>query len=79
VGACLFSEGREEWQIKPYCQPAKEVGGDFYEFYQLDDGRVGFAVSWNAPLPGSRVNKAKKRRGVGIKAGSHARYQRLEL
>jgi serine phosphatase RsbU (regulator of sigma subunit)/predicted ester cyclase len=34
----------EEWQINPYCQPAKEVGGDFYEFYQLDDGRVGFAV-----------------------------------
>jgi serine phosphatase RsbU (regulator of sigma subunit)/predicted ester cyclase len=34
----------EEWQINPYCQPAQEVGGDFYEFYQLDDGRVGFAV-----------------------------------
>jgi serine phosphatase RsbU (regulator of sigma subunit)/ketosteroid isomerase-like protein len=33
-----------EWQIDPYCQPAREVGGDFYEFYQLDDGRVGFAV-----------------------------------
>ncbi len=34
----------EEWQINPYCQPAREVGGDFYEFYQLEDGRVGFAV-----------------------------------
>ena len=34
----------EEWQIDPYCQPAREVGGDFYEVYQLDDGRVGFAV-----------------------------------
>src|SRR5918997_49422 len=34
----------EEWQIDPYYQPAREVGGDFYEFYQLDDGRVGFAV-----------------------------------
>jgi serine phosphatase RsbU (regulator of sigma subunit)/predicted ester cyclase len=32
------------WQIDPYYQPAREVGGDFYEFYQLDDGRVGFAV-----------------------------------
>jgi serine phosphatase RsbU (regulator of sigma subunit)/predicted ester cyclase len=32
------------WQIAPYCQPAREVGGDFYEFYQLGDGRVGFAV-----------------------------------
>src|SRR5919112_192543 len=29
------------WQIDPYYQPAREVGGDFYEFYQLGDGRVG--------------------------------------
>ena len=32
------------WQIDPYYQPAREVGGDFYEFYQLGDGRVGLAV-----------------------------------
>src|ERR687890_29377 len=32
------------WQIDSYYQPAREVGGDFYEFYQLGDGRVGFAV-----------------------------------
>jgi serine phosphatase RsbU (regulator of sigma subunit) len=34
----------EGWQITPYYQPAREVGGDFYEFFELDDGRVGFAV-----------------------------------
>src|SRR5215211_4877326 len=34
----------EGWQIAPYYQPAREVGGDFYEFFELDDGRVGFAV-----------------------------------
>jgi serine phosphatase RsbU (regulator of sigma subunit)/predicted ester cyclase len=34
----------EGWQISPYFQPAREVGGDFYEFFELDDGRVGFAV-----------------------------------
>jgi serine phosphatase RsbU (regulator of sigma subunit) len=34
----------EGWQITPYYQPAREVGGDFYEFFALDDGRVGFAV-----------------------------------
>jgi serine phosphatase RsbU (regulator of sigma subunit)/predicted ester cyclase len=34
----------EGWQINPYFQPAREVGGDFYEFFELDDGRVGFAV-----------------------------------
>ena len=34
----------EGWQITPYYQPAREVGGDFYEFFELDDGRVGIAV-----------------------------------
>ncbi len=34
----------EGWQINPHYQPAREVGGDFYEFFVLDDGRVGFAV-----------------------------------
>jgi serine phosphatase RsbU (regulator of sigma subunit) len=34
----------EDWQIDPFCQPAREVGGDFYGFYQLGDGRVGFVV-----------------------------------
>jgi steroid delta-isomerase-like uncharacterized protein len=34
----------EGWQINPFYQPAREVGGDFYEFFALDDGRVGFAV-----------------------------------
>ena len=32
------------WQIAPYFRPAREVGGDFYEFFELDDGRVGFVV-----------------------------------
>jgi len=34
----------EGWQITPFYQPAREVGGDFYEFFKLEDGRVGFAV-----------------------------------
>jgi serine phosphatase RsbU (regulator of sigma subunit)/predicted ester cyclase len=34
----------EGWQISPFYEPAREVGGDFYEFLELDDGRVGFAV-----------------------------------
>src|ERR671913_116175 len=34
----------EDWQIDTYCQPAKEVGGDFYDFLQLGDRRVGFVV-----------------------------------
>jgi serine phosphatase RsbU (regulator of sigma subunit)/ketosteroid isomerase-like protein len=34
----------EGWQIAPYYQPAREVGGDFYDFFDLEDGRVGLAV-----------------------------------
>jgi serine phosphatase RsbU (regulator of sigma subunit)/predicted ester cyclase len=34
----------EGWQINPYYQPAREVGGDFYEFFELDAGKVGLAV-----------------------------------
>jgi serine phosphatase RsbU (regulator of sigma subunit) len=32
------------WQITPYYQPAKEVGGDFYDFFELEDSRIGVAV-----------------------------------
>jgi serine phosphatase RsbU (regulator of sigma subunit) len=32
------------WQITPYFQPAREVGGDFYEFFELDDGRLALVV-----------------------------------
>jgi serine phosphatase RsbU (regulator of sigma subunit)/predicted ester cyclase len=34
----------EGWQISPFYQPAREVGGDFYDFFELEDGRVGVAV-----------------------------------
>src|SRR5215218_9838254 len=34
----------EGWQITPYYQPAREVGGDFYDFFELDAGKVGLAV-----------------------------------
>jgi serine phosphatase RsbU (regulator of sigma subunit)/predicted ester cyclase len=34
----------EGWQISPYYQPAREVGGDFYDFFELEDGRMGVVV-----------------------------------
>jgi serine phosphatase RsbU (regulator of sigma subunit)/predicted ester cyclase len=34
----------EGWQISPYYQPAREVGGDFYDFHLLPDGRLGLVV-----------------------------------
>src|SRR5919107_5654614 len=34
----------EGWQITPYYQPAREVGGDFYDFFDLEEGRLGVVV-----------------------------------
>jgi len=34
----------EGWEISPYYQPAREVGGDFYDFFELRDGRLGIVV-----------------------------------
>ena len=34
----------EGWQISPYYRPAREVGGDFYDFFELPDGRLGIVV-----------------------------------
>jgi serine phosphatase RsbU (regulator of sigma subunit)/ketosteroid isomerase-like protein len=34
----------EGWQISPYYRPAREVGGDFYDFFELEDGRLGLVV-----------------------------------
>jgi len=32
------------WQFTPYYKPAKEVGGDFYDFIAFDDGRLGIVI-----------------------------------
>ena len=34
----------EDWQISPLYQPAREVGGDFYDFHLLPEGRLGVVV-----------------------------------
>jgi serine phosphatase RsbU (regulator of sigma subunit) len=34
----------EGWQIAPFYRPAREVGGDFYDFFDLEEGQVGVAV-----------------------------------
>jgi serine phosphatase RsbU (regulator of sigma subunit)/CHASE1-domain containing sensor protein/anti-sigma regulatory factor (Ser/Thr protein kinase) len=34
----------EGWKIAYHYQPAREVGGDFYDFLSLDDGRVGLVI-----------------------------------
>ena len=32
------------WQVAAYYGPARTVGGDFYDFIQLPDGRIGIVV-----------------------------------
>ena len=32
------------WQLVPYYQPAREVGGDFYDFLLFEDGRLGIII-----------------------------------
>jgi serine phosphatase RsbU (regulator of sigma subunit) len=32
------------YDVAAYYQPAREVGGDFYDFLDLEDGRMGFVV-----------------------------------
>ncbi len=34
----------EGWEISPLYRPAREVGGDFYDFHLLSEGRVGLVV-----------------------------------
>ncbi|MCB8936845.1 MAG: SpoIIE family protein phosphatase [Ardenticatenaceae bacterium] len=33
------------WGVAAYYQPARAVGGDFYDFIQLTDGKMGFIVA----------------------------------
>jgi serine phosphatase RsbU (regulator of sigma subunit) len=34
----------EGWQITPFYRPAREVGGDFYDSFELEDGCLGIVV-----------------------------------
>ena len=34
----------EGWQLSPFYQPAREVDGDLYDFFALEEGRVGVVV-----------------------------------
>jgi len=34
----------EGWSVQPHYRPAREVGGDFYDFIPLPEGRIGLVV-----------------------------------
>jgi sigma-B regulation protein RsbU (phosphoserine phosphatase) len=35
----------ESLELSGFCQPAREVGGDYFDFLTLDNGEIGFAVA----------------------------------
>ncbi|MBR2589350.1 MAG: SpoIIE family protein phosphatase [Clostridia bacterium] len=37
--------GREEFSVRGYMQPAKEVGGDFYDFFFIDKDHMAFVIA----------------------------------
>jgi serine phosphatase RsbU (regulator of sigma subunit) len=56
----------EGWEIAPYYQPAREVGGDFYDFHLLSEGRLGLVVG-DATSKGVREDLDNKKTGATLK------------
>jgi steroid delta-isomerase-like uncharacterized protein len=50
----------EGWEITPYYRPAREVGGDFYDLFELEEGRVGVVAgdATGKGVPASLVESA---------------------
>src|ERR671917_825194 len=72
----------EGWEISPYYQPAREVGGDFYDFFDLEDGRVGVVVgdATGKGMPAALVAEATSNmlRAVAQALGSSSPGEVLE-
>jgi hypothetical protein len=72
----------EDWQISPFYQPAREVGGDFYDFFELEEGRVGVVVgdATGKGIPAALVSEATSNmlRAVAQALGSSSPGEVLE-
>jgi serine phosphatase RsbU (regulator of sigma subunit)/ketosteroid isomerase-like protein len=72
----------EGWQIAPYYKPAREVGGDFYDFFELEVGRVGVVVgdATGKGIPAALVSEATSNmlRAVAQALGSSSPGEVLE-
>src|ERR671910_1284267 len=72
----------EGWQISPFYRPAREVGGDFYDFFELEDGRVGVVVgdATGKGIPAALVSEATSNmlRAVAQALGSSSPGEVLE-
>ena len=72
----------EGWEITPFYQPAREVGGDFYDFFELEEGRVGIVVgdATGKGMPAALVESATSSmlRAVAQALGSSSPGEVLE-
>lgn len=63
----------EGWSFSVFYEPAREVGGDFYDFYELGEGRWGVAVGdvTDKGMPAALVMASCRTvmRGVALAAG----------
>ena len=72
----------EGWEVSPLYQPAREVGGDFYDFFDLEGGRVGVVVgdATGKGMPAALVAEATSNmlRAVAQALGSSSPGEVLE-
>ncbi|MDP8925662.1 MAG: SpoIIE family protein phosphatase [Actinomycetota bacterium] len=64
----------EGWEINPHYQPAREVGGDFYDFFELEEGRVRVVVgdATGKGVPAALVVTATCSMLRAVAQGSHS-------
>ncbi len=71
-----FPEDADQLDIAASMTPAKDVGGDFYDFFRIDDDRIGFVIAdvSGKGIPAAIFMAVSRTliRATGIKGGSPA-------
>jgi len=71
-----FPEDADKLDIAASMNPAKDVGGDFYDFFRIDDERIGFVIAdvSGKGIPAAIYMAVSRTliRATGIKGGSPA-------
>jgi serine phosphatase RsbU (regulator of sigma subunit) len=62
------------WQVATYYQPARAVGGDFYDFFPLPDGRLGLVIgdATDKGVPAALVMATTRSILRGVAQGQHS-------
>ena len=64
----------EGWEITPHYRPAREVGGDFYDFFELPTGSLGIVVgdATGKGVPAALVMASARSMLRAVAQGSHS-------